>query len=232
VAHVKFTVVVSAALAFSLLAAALATLLHGRERRAHYASACCMAATGFTLIALQIVLLLAFQSIYGYVYYQLAILIGLCMAGLAIGSWLSIRRTLLSDRTPCRRMATTQILLSLSAPLLMIVISFLTRVSGTAPTWLAAQLVFPALAALCGMLGGTQFPIASRIYLPSGSGPSRRGALYAIDLLGGCAGALLLSTYLIPVFGFWKTAWLCAAINLGPALLAARVSMQENRSPH
>jgi spermidine synthase len=228
--RVKFTVVSGSALAFSLLAALLATLVHGRERRARYASACCMAATGFTLIALQIVLLLAFQSIYGYVYYQLAVLIGICMAGLAMGSWLSIRRTLLSERTPCRCMATTQILLALSAPVLMVVVSMLTRVSGTAPTWLAAQLVFPALAALCGILGGTQFPIASRIYLSSSSGRSRRGALYAIDLMGGCAGALLLSTYLIPVFGFWKTAWLCAAINLGPALLAARISMQENRS--
>jgi predicted membrane-bound spermidine synthase len=52
------------------------------------------------------------------------------------------------------------------------------------------------------------------------------GALYAMDLLGGCAGALLLSTYLIPVFGFWRTAWLCAAINLAPALLAARAGLE------
>jgi hypothetical protein len=37
-------------------------------------------------------------------------------------------------------------------------------------------------------------------------------------------GALLLSSYLIPVFGFWKTAWLLAAINLAPALLAAQAS--------
>ncbi len=43
------------------------------------------------------------------------------------------------------------------------------------------------------------------------------------------AGALLLSTYLIPIFGIWKTAWLCASINLAPALLAARVSMEEKR---
>jgi hypothetical protein len=46
--------------------------------------------------------------------------------------------------------------------------------------------------------------------------------LYAIDLLGGCLGALVLSGYMIPVFGFWMTAWLCAAVNLVPALLAAR----------
>jgi hypothetical protein len=35
----------------------------------------------------------------------------------------------------------------------------------------------------------------------------------------------VLSSYLIPVFGFWKTAWLCVAVNLATALLAARVSL-------
>jgi len=101
-----------------------------------------------------------------------------------------------------------------------------------ATTWLAAQLVFPALAALCGMLGGYQFPVATEIYLhdDDSSGRSRLGTLYAIDLLGGCAGALVLSGYLIPVFGFWKTAWLSAAVNLAPALLAARVSLEAKGS--
>jgi spermidine synthase len=229
-ARVKFTVVLAVALALSLLSAALAALLHGRARRARSASACCMAATGFTLIALQIVLLLAFQSIYGYVYYQLAILIGLCMAGISFGSWLSVRRTLVSDRPPCRALATNQILLALSAPVLIFVVAMLARISGVATTWLATDIVFPALAALAGILGGYQFPTATQIYLHGSSGRSGRGTLYAIDLLGGCAGALLLSTYLIPVFGFWKTAWLCAAINLGPALLAARGSVDANRT--
>jgi predicted membrane-bound spermidine synthase len=95
-----------------------------------------------------------------------------------------------------------------------------------AATWLAAQFAFPALAALCGMLGGYQFPIATEIYLHDRDGRSSLGALYAVDLLGGCAGALLLSSYLIPVFGFWKTAWLSAAVNLAPALLAARVNLE------
>jgi predicted membrane-bound spermidine synthase len=54
----------------------------------------------------------------------------------------------------------------------------------------------------------------------------RLGTLYAIDLLGGCLGALVVSSYLIPVFGFWKTAWLSAAINLVASLLATRVSLE------
>ena len=191
-----------------------------------------MAATGFTLMALQIFLLLAFQSIYGYVYHQLAILIAMGMAGIALGSWLGIRRIHAGGSPPYRTMATTQFLLALAAPALIFLVSPLAKISGMAATWLVAQVVFPALAALCGVLGGYQFPIATEIYLVDGdrSGRSRLGTLYAIDLLGGCAGALWLSSYLIPVFGFWKTAWLSAAASLAPSLLAARVSQESKKS--
>ncbi len=194
-----------------------------RAHRPRSAAASCAAATGFTLIALEIFLLLAFQSIYGYVYHQLAILIGLCMAGIALGSWLALRRIRLHPGPPHLTMATTQLLLALSCPALLLAVSLLQQFNGSAATWLAAQLVLPSLAALSGMLGGYQFPIAAEIYLHDRAGRSGLGTLYALDLLGGCAGALLLSTYLIPVFGFWKTAWLCAAINLAPALLAMRL---------
>jgi spermidine synthase len=233
-AHIAFTSVIDAVLVILLFVAVLLAFVHARERRARSAAACCMAANGFTLMTLQIFLLLAFQSIYGYVYHQLTILIAMCMAGIAFGSWLGIRRIRSSDRRPYRTMSTTQFLLALSGPALIFVVGLLSKISGVAATWLAAQFVFPALAALCGMLGGYQFPIATEIYLydynDDRSGRSGLGTLYAIDLLGGCAGALLLSGYLIPVFGFWKTAWLSAAVNLAPALLAARVSLEAKMS--
>jgi spermidine synthase len=224
-AHLPFAPILGATLLLLLLVAALLAFAPQRERRTH-AAAYCMAATGFTMMALQIFLLLAFQSVYGYVYHQLTLLIGLCMAGMACGSWLGIRRMGLCSHHSGRAMATTQFMLALSGPALLLAVSLLAKISGTAATWLAAQCAFPALAALSGMLGGYQFPIASEIYLRDNRG--RRGALYAIELLGGCAGALLLSSYFIPVFGFWKTAWLLAAINLAPALLAARVSLKAN----
>jgi spermidine synthase len=212
-----------------LLMAIVLASVGTREKRARSASAYCAATTGFTLITLQIVLLLAFQSIYGYIYYQLAILIGLCMAGIAFGSWLGIRRKVAGDRPPYRIMALTQFLLAISGPALIFVVAMLTKISGVATTWLAAQIVFPALAALSGILGGYQFPIATQIYLQDGNSRPKLGTLYAIDLLGGCVGALVVSSYLIPVFGFWKTAWLSAAINLVAALLAARVYLEANR---
>ena len=230
-AHIAFASVIDVVLVITLFVAVLLAFVPARKRRARSAAACCMAATGFTLMALQIFLLLAFQSIYGYVYHQLTILIAMCMAGIAFGSWLGIRRIRSSDRRPYRTMSTTQFLLALSGPALIFVVSMLsTKISGIATTWLAAQFVFPALAALCGMLGGYQFPIATEVYLHDSNGRSRLGTLYAIDLLGGCAGALVLSSYLIPVFGFWKTAWLSAAVNLAPFLLAARVSLEAKTS--
>ena len=229
-AHIAFAGVVDAVLMISLFVAVLVAFVPARERRARSAAAYCMAATGFTLMALQIFLLLAFQSVYGYVYQQLAILVAMCMAGIAFGSWLGIRHIRSSDSPPYRTIATTQFLLALSAPVLIFVVSVLSQVSGIATTWLVAQFIFPALATLCGMLGGYQFPLATEIYLHDSSERSRLGTLYAIDLLGGCAGALVLSGYLIPVFGFWKTAWLSAAVNLAPALLAARVNLEAKMS--
>ena len=225
-AHLDFKIVLGAVLVVLFLAAALLGFTPASEQRARAAAASCMAATGFTLMALEIFLLLAFQSIYGYVYHQLAILIALCMAGIAAGSWLAVRRIRHGDHFARRSIASTQFLLTVSAPALMLLVSLLAKVSGTTATWIAAQCVFPALAALSGILGGYQFPMATQLY--NSGGQRSLGMLYSIDLLGGCAGALALSGYLIPVFGFWKTAWLCAAVNLAPALLAARACF--NRS--
>jgi predicted membrane-bound spermidine synthase len=78
-------------------------------------------------------------------------------------------------------------------------------------------MAFPVLALLCGMLGGFEFPVASRIF----SGRST-GTLYALDLAGSCLGAVLFSVYLIPVFGFLRTAVLAAMVSLAPAVMAVR----------
>jgi spermidine synthase len=222
-ARVGFATIINGALVILLLGAVLGSYLPAREKRSRVSAGYCVAATGFTLMALQIFLLLAFESAYGYVYHQLAILIAMFMAGIGLGSWLGIRRIRSREDPPLGRLASTQFLLAASAPVLMFLISLLSRTSTT----LSAQVLFPLLAAFAGTLGGYQFPLATEIYLRDGK--ARLGALYAIDLLGGCAGALLLSSYLIPVFGFWKTAWLSAAVNLAPALLAARVSRDRKK---
>jgi spermidine synthase len=228
--HISFQFVLGALLLVLISVAMILWFMPKREQRIRSAAAFSIGATGFTLMALQIFLLLAFQSIYGFVYGQLAVLIALLMAGIAFGSWLAMRQAHRDDRSTCRAVAFTQLLLAFSAPALMLLVSLLAKVSGVAANWLGAQCVFPALAALCGILGGYQFPLANAMVPNENGGKQRLGLLYAIDLLGGCGGALLLSGYLIPVFGFWKTAHLCAAVNLAPFLLAARVCCESHSS--
>ncbi len=217
----SFSKILGGTLLILLAIAALLGFAPARQQRARAAAACSMAATGFTLIALEIILLLAFQSIYGYLYHQIAILIALFMAGIAVGSWFGLRHTR-GTNPACGKVAATQLLLALSAPALMLMVSFTATFSATAANWLVAQCLYPVLPALCGVLGGCLFPLATQLY--SSGNRLSLGFLYAVDLLGGCAGALLLSGYLIPVFGFWRTAWLTAAVNLAPLSMALWLS--------
>ena len=235
-ADIGFTRIVDGVLVVVLFVALVVAYVPARVSRARASAAGSVAATGFTLMAMQVFVLLAFQAVYGYVYHQLAILIAMFMAGMAFGNWLGIRRMRSGEEhskdgvPPFRVLARVQFLVAISGPALIFLIRLLSQTSSGNATLVAAQLVFPALAAAGGMLGGYQFPIATEIYLRDNSPGASLGTLYAIDLVGGCAGALLLSGYLIPVFGFSRTAWLSAAVNLGPALLAARVA-QEAREP-
>ncbi len=219
--HVTFRRVAGTAALLLAIAVALMALVPGRERRERAAAGSCVAATGFTLMALEIFLLLGFQAVYGYVYTELAILIGLFMAGIALGSWLAMRR---GGAPSGWRLAEVQLLLALAGPALLLAVSGFGSFASTASAWVAAQVIFPALAALAGALGGYQFVIAAGIFLRDREKRWGLGVLYAIDLLGGCAGALVLSGFLIPVFGFWKTAWLGAGVNAAAMLVAARAS--------
>ncbi|MFZ0395549.1 MAG: hypothetical protein WCF17_15800 [Terracidiphilus sp.] len=215
--HIRFSQVASAAAIALLAGIEVLALLPGTDRRKRAAAGSSMAATGFTLMALQIFLLLGFQAVYGYVYTELSLLIGWFMAGIALGAWLAMRR-----RAPSTiwHLAGVQFLLALAVPMLLVVVMFAAQLSSGGGTWMAAHIAFPALAIVSGLLGGYQFAVAAGLFLQKQPGRSGLGLLYAIDLLGGCAGALALTTFLIPVFGFGRTAWFAVIVN-GAALVHA-----------
>lgn len=214
----KSLLAIVAAAMISLLVAFAWLLSSSHRRRA--ASLWSVFATGYTLMTLQLLILLSFQSVYGYVYGELALLIGMFMTGIALGTWLSVaRRHTQAAKHLLRRAAWIQLTLALAAPLLLLLVTFLAHTAGLqASTWIA-QIAFPALSLLCAIPGGYQFPLATEIFLGSDQSQTGAGTLYALDLLGGCAGALLLSGFLIPLFGFWNTAWLATVVGLAPALL-------------
>jgi spermidine synthase len=275
----------------------------------------CVAAMGFTLLGLEVLLLLGFQALYGYVYQQLAILVALFMVGMAVGAWLALkdsrprggglpfdfaegrepqpnRRRVAprlwpagrtgpmivggggyqgqrADQPPTdpllsqgaessqalscevprearetmpseyRRLALLQLLAAAAPLLLYALLVFLASVRSLTALLTTSPMVFPVLALIAGLLGGYQFPLASRIYFAGSEEPRSSeaevratrlhrnpGILYGLDLLGACLGAVALSAYLLPVYGFRRTALLMAAVNLGPAALAALAAFE------
>jgi spermidine synthase len=216
----------------AVLLAAAVLLLHrlpAKERRARASAGFCAAAMGLTLIGLEILLLLAFQAIYGYVYHQLAIVIAGFMGGMACGAWCALRHPSMNE---LRRLAGLQTLAAVCPLLVFACLAATARLSQPVQLALVGQVLFPLLAVLCGALGGLQFPVASRIFFNTTGAPQRAslGSLYGLDLAGSCAGAILFSAYLIPVYGFLKTSLLLALVNLAPALLAT-ASMREAEAP-
>lgn len=206
------------------------------RERVRASSAFCVGTMGFTLIGLEMLLLLAFQAIYGYVYQQLAIIIAGFMVGMALGSWWAIRgdtgNRAQRAKVDIRKLVVTQFLGALSALLLFALLRALSATLAPSTLFVVSQIGFPVLAIICGLLGGYQFPVASRVFF-AGSNSTRNspGALYACDLAGACLGALLLSSYLIPVFGFQQTAWLMAAVNLAPGLLVMVLIAEQRAVP-
>ena len=185
--------------AVALLAAAVAVPL---RRRVAAIAGYSVVAMGFTLIGLELLILLGFQATHGYVYQQLAIIIAALMAGMALGAWRAVRGT-----AGLSALASIQ-LLAAAAPVALCLLF-------ASPIQFAV--VFPVAALAAGFLGGYQFPVASRVFF---NGPARSaGTLYGLDLAGACLGAVALSLYLVPVFGFLKTALLMAIVNAAPAAL-------------
>lgn len=189
----------------------------------------CIAASGLTMISLEVMLLLGFQAIYGYVYHRLALLIGLFMAGMAMGNWLRSRTAQrlqhVTIRTNTLRVAGLQICAALAPLLLYALLATLAGVGSLNVLTVASQIIFPLMALLAGALGGYEFAVATELFLADreASQPSM-GMLYGVDLMGACLGTLVASVFLLPLFGFFKTARLIALVNLIPAMLALSVA--------
>ena len=79
---------------------------------------------------------------------------------------------------------------------------------------LLAQCLCLIFSGLIGCLVGFEFPCVNRLYLAESEQPHpETGVIYAADLFGSCAGALLVSVFLIPIFGTQHTLLILFAVN-------------------
>ena len=170
--------------------------------------------TGYSEMTLNVVLILAFQILYGYVYYKIAMLITAYMIGLILGSW-HITPSVERITKPLRILIHIQGGLALYAILLLGIIILFQSSGHLSRTSSVMEVGFPLLTLVAGYLGGLHFPLANMIYLGEGREVGKVASLvYGVDLGGSSAGALLAGIILLPVLGIANTLYLITALNL------------------
>lgn len=153
-----------------------------------------MLSTGFTGIALEIIISFIFQINFGFLYYRLGVIVASFMLGLSLGGLASmqiLRRNI--------NQAKILFYLEMALGLTAISICFLLKQN---------QAVYFLATLLVGLLAGAEFGIFySR---------EKTTTVYVLDLAGSCLGGLLIGLIFIPVLGIFKT---CAALALSKLTL-------------
>lgn len=177
-----------------------------RERR--FNSLFAIATTGFAAMALEIILIFAFQNIYGYVYEMIGFIVALFMMGLAGGGYLSSAVILKRPRDWPKIL--TYMVGGMAAYSLAVIL-FLKRFPFETA---GSEALFMILIIIPGIITGLEFPIASKIYLKeeADSGPTA-GMVDSADHVGAFLGAILTGIVLVPILGIASTCIVIAALN-------------------
>ena len=186
-----------------------------KESAVKFNSAFAIFCAGFAGMAFSIILIFAFQNIFGYVYQKIGLIVATFMFGLAVGAYFI--KTL--DAKEIKRFKTEKLLsvnlifiliFSLALPSL---IEFFSRLhlKSSAPT----ELAFSSLLFIAGFLTGASFPASSKVYLKaSGDLGKTASIIESADHLGAFFSALLTGVIFVPILGLLKTCIFISALTL------------------
>jgi spermidine synthase len=167
--------------------------------------------TGFSGMLFSLMLVFAFQSIYGHVFSWIGLLVAAFMAGAACGAMLVAK---LLDRIRNRFALFTSIELaiigfSLGCPLVVLGAN---ECLGSPDRFFLFRLLFLVVSFVSGLPLGSQFPLANKLYHRNSTSRTRTaGLLYASDLLGGWFGGIVGAVVLLPILGLVGT---CVTVGL------------------
>ncbi len=161
---------------------------------------------GFTASSIEVILLISFQIIYGYVYQVTGIIITIFMAGLAAGSKYYEK---IINRTDIRGFNKIQFYIAGYSFLLPVVLMLLNLFKSNIAV---VHFIFYILTFLIAFLTGVAFALATKI--EKGNTGSIVAKLYSIDLIGSAFGALLVTTFLIPLVGVIQISLIIGGGNL------------------
>jgi len=175
--------------------------------------------TGCAGMIFDLMLIFAFQAIYGYVFSWIGILVAFFMAGAGLGA---MGITLVLDQLKNRygffaRLEGALMFFSVACPVIILgAYSYL----NCPDLFLVTKLLFITLSLFSGMLTGAQFPLANKLFWESDKRVSHTaGLLYACDLVGGWFGGIAGAVVLLPVLGIFGTGLLVAALKFASFVL-------------
>lgn len=174
--------------------------------------------TGSAEIIMEVVCMLAFQVLYGFVYSRIGLITAAFMVGLTSGSIVMVRMLKRRD-LGIEHFGFVQAAVCIYPLLLVASFQLFSRILSP-PTLLSIEVLFPFLTFFAGFVGGLQFPLANKLYLETQREVGKvAGMVYGIDLFGSCIGAVFASTFLIPILGIFQTCYLVVVVNLISLLL-------------
>ena len=178
----------------------------GRELR--FNTLWAISTVGLTGLALELVLLLAYQNLFGYLYEKVGLAVALFMLGLAVGGALVTRQAEHLSASLVRFLLWLEIAVAGVAATLPIIVHLGALYLREYPVQLEA--LFMVLFILIGVVTGMAFPLVGGILVKEGEKVGKAsGLVESADHLGACAGALVTGILLLPVLGI---PWACVLI--------------------
>lgn len=184
----------------------------------------CITTTGFAGMIFELSLIFAFQSLYGYVFHWIGLLVSAFMVGTAAGA---MTMTFLLARI--KRDLATFIKIELAVVIfscaLPVIFLFLHFYPDCPAAFVHLQVIFLVLSFLSGLLIGAQFPLANKIHLkgtPRLAGTA--GLLYGVDLFGGWIGGIVGGVVLLPVLGLFATCMVVVMLKTSSLIIIATPS--------
>ncbi|MCX6143318.1 MAG: hypothetical protein NTZ35_08865 [Ignavibacteriales bacterium] len=166
---------------------------------------------GFAASSIEVLLLIAFQILYGYVYAALALVVTIFMAGLFVGSFRRVKKI---PRATAFHYAKIQAVVALYCLLLPVVLIILRDVHGSPAV---TQGTIFLLTFVIAVLVGAEFSVAAD--LCRGRAQRVASELYGVDLIGSALGALLVAVVLIPMLGIIAASIIPGILSLSTALV-------------
>jgi spermidine synthase len=187
-----------------------------RPKLSRYSIPYAIFSSGFTDMMFDLAIIFTFQTLYGYLYYQIGLLLTIFMIGVALSSLYMIQRlNRIEKDSPL--FIKTELVIIIFSLLLPFVLSIPSHHLEKTAVYILLYSTFLAMSFLCGFLVGLQFPLANKIYLGTQTKEGRfgqtAGLIYGADLLGGFFGGLLGGVLLLPILGLKGSCFLMAMIK-------------------